>query len=323
MPTSPKILIIRFSSIGDIILTTPVIRCVHQQLNAEIHVLTKNAFKGLFEYNPHVAKIHVLESMDRRVLKRMDFDHIIDLQKNWISRWLCFILGRPYTSFNKLNIKKWLLVHFKINLLPKKHLVGRYFEALKPLGINNDDLGCDYYIKEVNISENIQEMAKTEYDIIVLGAAHATKRISLQKCREIIGLQHRNIILLGGKDVTDMAALLKKECPMVINRVGKDNLDESAHLIRNARLIYTGDTGMMHLAVALQKRVVVLWGNTVPAFGMYPYYGNKQKNLSHSIEHKNLKCRPCSKLGYPSCPKGHFKCMEELEIKEILDYEQL
>jgi ADP-heptose:LPS heptosyltransferase len=199
------------------------------------------------------------------------------------------------------------LVNAKVNFLPSKHLVDRYFDALSPLAIQNDGWGCEFYLDKEKINAEIAGLHETTYDVIVLGAAHATKRISLEKARDILRLHRRTTLLIGGKDVVVMAALLKKEFP---------NMHESAFIIRHAKMVFTGDTGMMHLAAAFQKKMVVLWGNTVPSFGMYPYYGPNNKDQSLYFENKTVGCRPCSKLGFAKCPKGHFDCMEKLVIDE-------
>jgi len=296
-------------------LTTPVIRCIQQQWKAEIHFLTKSAFVPVIEKNPHIFRIHAFEKTNIANLREIGFDHVFDLQKNRKSGLLCAGLGVKRTTFDKLNIRKWILVNAKLNFLPEKHLVDRYFDALAPFGIQNDGWGCEFYIDQDKLNPEITGLHETPYDVIVLGAAHATKRISLQKAMEILLLQRRKTLLIGGNDVVDMAAILKKEFPDLINFTGRANLHESAFLLRHAKLVYTGDTGMMHVAAAFQKKIVVLWGSTVPDFGMYPYYGHNNKDQSLYIENSEVGCRPCSKLGYAACPKGHFDCME----KSVLD----
>jgi len=323
--TSRKALVIRFSSIGDIILTTPVIRCIRKQWNAEVHVLTKKAFSAILKPNPNVSEVHEYEQITTEELKALKFDHVFDLQKNHRSRRVVKSLGISSTSYDKLNIKKWLYVNTKFNILPHKHLVDRYFEAVKDIGIQNDGEGCDYFYEIDNVPESTMGLAKTQYNVLVLGAAHATKRISLSKAGEIVSQIDGKCIILGGKDVADMAALLKKEFPEIINLAGKTNLDESAHIIKHADLVFTGDTGLMHMAAALRKKIVVLWGNTTPAFGMYPYYGTTDQSRFVSFENKNAGCRPCSKLGFSKCPKGHFDCMEKLviDLDAIRDLENI
>ena len=143
--TAPKILLIRFSSIGDIVLTTPVIRALHTQLGAEVHLLTKQSFAGVLSANPYLRKIWSIEKQVREVsqaLKKEDFTAIVDLHRNLRSWQVRLALWRtPSYAFDKLNRQKWLLTRWKINHLPKIHIVDRYLAAAAPLGIKNDGQG--------------------------------------------------------------------------------------------------------------------------------------------------------------------------------------
>lgn len=314
-----KILIIRFSSIGDVVLTTPVVRCIKQQLNAEIHYLVKPSFAHVIHENPYIDRIHHLnENINESIvkLKEIGFDVIIDLQKNLKSLRISQALNVQTINFKKLNVSKWLAVNLKINRLPiDKHLVDRYFEALLPLGVNDDGQGLDYFIMPED-EYDAQELVKgVNYQILVLGATYFTKRIPKEKCVEIIAMCTNHTVLVGGKDVSDLAIELSKLFPeKVINFCGKIGLGVSAGLIKHAQKIVTGDTGLMHIAAALQKEIIVLWGNTIPEFGMYPYYGFKNSDKHTDLQVTSLSCRPCSKLGFDTCPKGHFRCMLDIVI---------
>jgi ADP-heptose:LPS heptosyltransferase len=127
--------------------------------------------------------------------------------------------------------------------------------------------------------------------------------------------------LLGGAQEAELGAYLEQHCnALPLNFCGKLNIHQSASLIQQAKAVLTHDTGLMHIAAALRKPIVSLWGSTVPAFGMYPFYPQGTDRGS-MIEVKNLSCRPCSKIGYQKCPKGHFRCMYEISVPEI--WEQL
>jgi heptosyltransferase-2 len=79
----------------------------------------------------------------------------------------------------------------------------------------------------------------------------------------------------------------------------------------------THDTGLMHIAAAFGRPIISLWGNTAPAFGMTPYYGDRPVPYG-IMETKGLWCRPCSKIGYEKCPMGHFRCMERIDPEQVL-----
>ncbi|MXV52532.1 glycosyl transferase [Pedobacter sp. HMF7647] len=315
-----KLLIIRFSSIGDIVLTTPVIRCIKEQRpEVEIHYLTKASFESVLTANPYIDRLHVLQPDLKetiRQLKLENFDYVIDLHNNLRTRLIKLQLKAKAYSFNKLNVQKWLYVKFKINLLPSVHIVDRYLETASFLGVKNDGKGLDYFLLKQYQLETLLPVTHQKYIGVVIGAQHATKRLPVHKLIELCNNISSPVILMGGKDDElrgqEIAAASGAH---VYNACGKFSLDESAFLVKMAGHIITHDTGLMHIAAAFDKPITSVWGNTVPEFGMYPY-----KVLSSKIlEVKGLSCRPCSKIGYKKCPLGHFKCMNEINMAQLAD----
>jgi len=309
-----KILIIRFSSIGDIVLTTPVIRCLKKQLNAEVHYLTKSSFKGILNNNPYVDKVHTIEkeisSELIAELKNENFDFIADLHHNLRTLRLKKALNISSKSFPKYNIQKWLLVNLKIDRMPKMHIVDRYMETVSSLGVVNDAKGLDYFIPEtskVDLSR-LPEIQSNGYVGIVIGGQHATKMMPILKLIELCDSLSEPIVLLGGpEDKLRGEEIVNAVGVKVFNGCGQFKLDESASLVQQANWVITHDTGLMHIAAAFKKRIVSVWGNTVPELGMYPYLPDPRSKI---VQIKGLSCRPCSKIGYSKCPKSHFKCME-------------
>jgi ADP-heptose:LPS heptosyltransferase len=320
-----KFLIIRFSSIGDIVLTTPVVRCLKKQvLTADVHYLTKPAFGAILASNPYVDKVHFLQDdFDAMIesLQQEDFDYVIDLHHNLRTLKVKKALGKKAFSFNKLNIQKWLLTNFKVNRMPDVHIVDRYLETLSSFGVKNDGAGLDYFIPEQDkVKESdIPTSHHAGYIGVVIGAALNTKKYPLQKLKAFCASIEHPIILLGGKeDMAQGEEIAAVDKGKIYNACGKFNLHESADLVRRAKMIVTNDTGLMHIASAFNKPIVSIWGNTVPAFGMYPYMPAGKK-LYDIMEINNLSCRPCSKIGYNKCPKGHFKCMELITPEMVLE----
>jgi ADP-heptose:LPS heptosyltransferase len=316
-----KILIIRFSSIGDIVLTTPVIRCLKKQLNAEVHYLTKSSFKGMLNNNPNVDKVHCIDKEISKELiaelKAENFDFVADLHHNLRTLRLKNALNIPSKSFPKYNIQKWLLVNLKIDRMPKTHIVDRYMETVSTLGVVNDNEGLDYFIPEnsrVNLSRLPNVQAKG-YVGLVIGGQHATKMMPTSKLIEVCEDLKEPVLLLGGPEDAERGdKIVQAVGANVFNACGKFRLDESASLVEQAKWIITHDTGLMHIAAAFKKQIVSVWGNTVPELGMYPYLADPESKI---VEIKGLSCRPCSKIGYSKCPKSHFKCMEH-EVGGIL-----
>ncbi len=331
-----KILIIRFSSIGDIILTTPVIRTAKKQLGAEVHFLTKARFRSVLEANPYIDQIHVIDKKVGEILpglKEEKFDLIVDLHKNLRSFQVKRALGVESVAFNKINLAKWLIVNFKINRLPDKHIVDRNLETLAHLGVQNDGKGLDYVIpsgSEVDIPTffsrfptikphlSVQEGKEIPYIAFVIGAAHATKRLPTEKIISICKEINKPVVLLGGPDEAEEGRrIVEGAGHHVVNACGVLKLNESASIVRQAEKVITHDTGLMHMAAAFEKEIISIWGNTIPEFGMYPYYP-EGIDKNHTVEVKGLSCRPCSKIGHQNCPKGHFKCMKDIDEQQIL-----
>lgn len=327
-----KVLVIRFSSIGDIVLTTPVVRNLKANLDdAEIHFCTKEKFAELINYNPYIdKKFFYKNDLSDLIsqLKAEKYNLIIDLHNNLRTALISFRLGVPTHRFNKLNTEKWLMVNLKINKLPNVHLVDRYLDTIKPLGINPDALGLDYFIPEKDeVDETwLPENFRKEYVVYAIGGQHNTKKLPFDRMVEICDRINKPIILVGGKEDVEMGDRLARffergsngeefeeglkelnKKSLIFNACGKFNINQSASIIRKAKYVFTHDTGMMHIAAAFKRNVFSIWGNTIPSFGMYPY-----KTKFTILETNNLNCRPCSKIGFQKCPKGHFKCMKDI-----------
>lgn len=319
-----KILLLRFSSIGDIVLTTPVIRCLKEQVpGCEIHFVTKESFRPVLANNPYIDRIHSFAddiSTLYATLREERYDRVIDLHNNSRSFLLKRALKIPAVSFRKLNIEKWLLVNLKIDRLPHMHIVDRYMETVAGLGVTNDGKGLDYFIRpeDESILDRIPPTHRSGYTVVVIGAKHPTKKLPAEKLAELCKGLAGPVVLLGGpEDKADGDLLAASSGGHVFNACGMGNINESAAIVKHARLVITHDTGLMHIAAAMKRPVISIWGNTVPAFGMTPYYGDS--NI-HSViaQVDGLSCRPCSKIGFTKCPKGHFSCMMNQDLPGII-----
>ncbi len=327
-----KVLVIRFSSIGDIVLTTPVVRGLKLQRGAEVHFITKKSFESILTANPHIDKVFTIQKKVTEVLPQLraeKYDYIIDLHRNLRSLQLKLLLSAKSYTFDKINWQKWLLVNWKINRLPDLHIVERYLQTVAPLGVKNDAAGLDYFIperQEVDIPSFFQQhnfatapTGTPPYIALVIGAAHATKQLPEAKLLELCQHLQLPTVLLGGPAEAEQGkhiALTAGE--HVLNTCGELSLHQSASIVRQAWKVITHDTGMMHIAAAFHKPILSIWGNTVPEFGMYPYYpAGMDRNTTFEI--KDLKCRPCSKIGFAKCPKKHFRCMQNIPTAAIAE----
>lgn len=327
-----KILIVRFSSIGDIVLTTPVIRALKEQIpDVELHYLTKASFLSLLENNPNIDRIHTInKSIDEVItdLKNEKFDQVIDLHHNLRTKALKVKIAVPMSSFPKLNFKKWLLVQLKYNSLPKIHVVDRYFVAVKKLGVQNKAYPIEFYISDQDRVDVLNEFGLTpgSFVTVAIGAQFATKRMPLELLRRILINVKKPVLLIGGKEDFETADQVIKLVEankdqinfQISNACGMYRIGQSADIVRQAERILTNDTGMMHIASAFDIPIHSVWGSTVPAFGMYPYrQAHKGKVSFHEVQ--GLGCRPCSKIGFNKCPKTHFRCMLDQDLEGILN----
>lgn len=320
-----KILVIRFSSIGDIVLTSPVVRCIKKQLpQAEVHFITKPQFKAVVEHNPYIDKTHYLaDSIAETIaeLKAEKFDYLIDLHNNLRSLRIKLALrGAKSFSFDKLNFKKWLLVNMHFNRMPEVHIVDRYLDTVQPLGVKNDKAGLDYFMPETVAQETQLLLPDMPFVAFVIGATHATKRLPKEKIASICKQISTQVVLLGGKtEQEDGVWIATQAGNHVVNMCGHLTLHQSAYAVKQSAWVITHDTGLMHIAAAFKKPIVSVWGNTVPELGMYPYFGDNKVNQLVA-EVKGLSCRPCSKIGYAQCPKGHFNCMNQQDEGKISSF---
>lgn len=322
MSSPRKILVIRFSSLGDVIYTTPVVRCLKQQLpGTEVHFITKPQFKYIYDGNPYLDKLLLLkEKLDDTIdeIKAEKYDCIIDLHSNLRTRIIKLRTGIKAYTYDKQTIRKWLSLKLRKQLVPPIHLVDRYLKAAAPLGIVNDNKPIDYFIRNhYDTAALLPATHQGGYIGFIIGAAHFTKRMPNEKIISVCKQLNRPVVLLGGADVKENGAIVTQAVgEKVYNACGATTLDESVFLVSKAESIIGFDTGLTHIAEAFNKPIASIWGSTVPELlGVQPYKIDKAL-----ISGVNISCRPCSKYGLAQCPLKHFKCMNDIDEKEITDF---
>jgi len=318
-----NILILRYSSMGDIVLTSPVIRCLRARFpDADIAFATKASFKSLVAFNPYLNRYFLLEhdfQQHLSELKKFRPDFIVDLHHNLRTARIKAALRCKSYSFDKLNLEKWLLVNFKWNLMPYKHIVNRYMETVSEQGVHYDGKGLDFFFPKDYDDTAVRALIPEQntFTAYAVGGQHGTKKLPAEQMRELLQQVQEPVVLLGDKKDAAEVQEAVEGLPNVINLCGKLDLFGSAAVLRSARRVISHDTGLMHISAALRKPIVSLWGNTVPEFGMTPFYPD-DATVSHTIlEVVDLLCRPCSKIGFETCPKGHFACMRNLDFSNL------
>ncbi len=326
-----RLLFIRFSSIGDIVFTTPAIRCAKQQIpGVELHFLTKASMKAVTEANPYIDHFHYFDkdlNATIKGLKAFQFDYIIDLHRNLRTFQIQKALGVPSLSYHKLSLQKLLLTKLHLNYMPARHIVDRSLDTLSALGVVNDGKGLDYFIpKEATLPSNALPAAfQSGYIALVIGASYATKKLPVASLQALCHKIPYPIVLIGGKEDQAEGAAIEAINPIKIwNACGKFNLHESALLVKQSKTVISHDTGFLYIACAFHKKTVAIWGATAPALQVEPYYPTKMDSSKQNVWYynaivPNLPCQPCSNYGTKQCPQGHFACMKKQDLQSIAD----
>jgi len=325
-----KFLVIRFSSIGDIVLTTLAIRCLKQQVaGAEVHFLTKLSFKAVTAHNPYIDKFYYYDDNLVALIKQLkteQYDYIIDLHKNLRTLRIRFALNVETYAYKKESLQKFLLTKLRINVMSGRHISLRCLDALARFNVQDDGRGLDYFIppaEKVAVGD-LPLSHSMGYVAIVIGASFYTKKLPVHKLKQLCQAIELPIVLVGGKDdVQEGEEIAGADTGKTYNACGKFTLNESADIVRNAKMVISHDTGLQYIACAFNKPVVAIWGGTSPRLDVEPFYGYRYLNgLQNQPMHKNmlvpaLKCQPCSNYGTTTCPLGHFKCMEQQDLAKI------
>ncbi|MBM3163267.1 MAG: glycosyltransferase family 9 protein [Chlorobi bacterium] len=316
MSTVKTILVIRLSSIGDIILSTPLLRELAVAFpDARIDYCTKALFAGLLAGNPRVHVLHTPVNPPSG-----SYDLVVDLQNNRRSRRIVRkIRAGKVVRYRKENWKKWLLVRFRMDFTgPYRSVPDRYRDALADFRVPGDTGGCELYPspEERNYAASLSDSRNLRL-AVCFGAMHASKRYPGQKFAGVLSLLFEALplqaVLLGGPSDAPFAADILQALPepfrgRVVDLSGRCTLMQTAAVLERCDGVLCNDTGLMHMASAFDKKLFVLFGSSVPAFGFLPYHAPYEL-----FETAGLRCRPCSHIGRDVCPEGHFRCMHDLQ----------
>lgn len=329
-----KFLIIRLGSIGDIILTSAVIRCLRNKYpEATIDFVVKKAFVETVNSNPNIDNIIVFDtktnekqeiSRIRKIIREKKYTQIIDLHNNIRSKRISLFNKTKVTTYSKQWFKRWLLINFKINRYNKITPVFlRYFEAVRNLNLSYDNQYTDFFVSKTseNFVRNWLDENKIDIENFVAvapGAAWKNKQWRKEGYVEVINklLENntKNVVLVGGnadKDVCNY--ILKHTDSRVMSSAGVFSISETSALLSLCKLLICNDTGVMHIAQALKKPILATFGATTKELGFFPI-----ENCSKVAE-VDIKCRPCTQKGRNYCPKKHFKCMNEISAEMVID----
>lgn len=326
---APRILLVRFSSIGDILLTTPLIRALRaRHPAARIDALTKGAFVPLLADNPHLdAVLSPREGESLRALaarlRPADYTHRLDLHGSLRSSLLRVLLPGRWSGYSKRKLARALLVRTKRDRYPPgtPPVPERYFEAAAGLDVRPDGLPPEFALSARAVEEAGAFLAEAGVPagraVIALapGAAHATKRWPLEYWMTVartLGADGNRVVVVGGPEDAAAAAAVARVSPAVMLAAGKFGLQGTGALLKRSKVLVSGDTGVMHMATGVGTPVVALFGPTVEAFGFFPYRARAE------VLQRDLPCRPCSRMGGPACPLGHHDCLRGIAPERTL-----
>ncbi|MBS1518486.1 MAG: glycosyltransferase family 9 protein [Bacteroidetes bacterium] len=310
-----KILVVRLSSLGDIILSFPLLNILKKKFpKSEIHFLTGKKFHEIVRLNKNADKVIELNDeirITRNEIGKNNYDLILDIHKNFRSIYLTAFNGREVRRYQKGNLKKFLLVKFRISLFDEIIPVyKKYLLTLKDI-LNEEETE----FTAGGLQPDGNDKFNFKYTVIAPSSRHFTKTYPAEKFTEfILSRPDEVFILTGSSEETDMkiCGSIAVKCKNTFNLCGKLSLKELAEVVNGSEYVISNDSAVLHLSEALKKKTIGIFGSTVREFGFFP-----QLSSSEVLEVKGLKCRPCSHIGRPECPEGHFRCMMETDLKEL------
>lgn len=336
---SPDILVVRFSAIGDILLTTPLLRAIRtRHPGARLAYLTKEQYVPLVSENPNVNEVFGIREEDglraiAATIRTVRYSHLLDLHGNLRTLGLRAIARGPWRSYGKRRLERQVLITTKRDLYPAATPVAeRYFEAAAELDLAVDGRPPDFFLApeaEARAEERLAALglgAGRALVAIAPGAAHATKRWPadgwIRLARRLVGTG-ADVVVLGGPDDAELAKhivsgvrarLASGEERRVAGTAGLLGLQETGAVIKRAAALVSGDTGVMHMATGVGTPVVALFGPTVRQFGFFPYRADRSAVIELPLE-----CRPCSAHGGPACPLKHHRCLRTIAPETVYE----
>jgi len=339
MSPPSKTLVVRFSSIGDIVLSSPMLRALRAKfVDGQIDYVTRREYAELVKFNHHLNHTYEFDTATgfeglrklKRTIKSEGYDLIVDIHDSLRSKYLRGLRGtKQIAVVKKRVIERSLLVQAKKNIYREAvSVVDRYVEPLKRFGIENDGKGLELHIPDevlFRISGKIATLRLERFERIIgicPGARHFTKRWPPQRFAELAARlaneMKAKVLVFGGEGdsgicssiaarITELAGIER-----ATDYCGRLGLLETAAAMEYCDAILTNDTGLMHMATAMRRKIVAIFGSTVKEFGFFPYQAE-----GFVLERDGLYCRPCSHIGRSACPEGHFRCMEEISVDEV------
>lgn len=338
MAPSFKTLVIRFSSIGDIVLSSPLLRVLRAKFpKGQIDYVARKEYAELVKYNHNLNYTYEFDAQSgfealralKKKVKAEQYDLIIDIHDSLRSKYLRGNRSVPSVIVNKRIIERTMLVKFKKNLYSSiVPVADRYVETVKSLGIENDGKGLELHIPDeilFGVSGKIARLQLNKFETSIAlcpGSKHFTKQWPAERYAELgARIAQKNdaqVLVFGGKEDAAVCARVAGHINQTVGAeratdfCGQFSLLETAAAMEYCDVVVTNDSGLMHIAIAMKKKLIAIAGSTVREFGFFPTI--KEGVM---LERHGLYCRPCSHIGRKQCPEGHFRCMNEIGVDEV------
>ncbi len=335
-----KTLVIRLSSIGDIVLSSLLVRVLRSRFPAcRLDYCVKEEFADLVRLNPNISNVITFPKHGgfgdvrklMRTIRENDYDLIIDIHDSLRSRFLHLGAARV-VRINKRKLARFLLVKFKWNVYGRfggsPGVALRYLEPLRPFGIEDDGKGLELFIAE-NDRQRTEQLIREagfgqeQFIGVCPSAKHHNKMWLKERFAETASVlsigRQSPVVLFGSGDEAErcnaIANLIREQNPQagILNLAGRISLNETAAMMDRCSIVITNDSGLMHIAAARKRKVVAIFGPTVKELGFFPF-----GTQNEVIENTELECRPCTHIGLADCPKGHFKCMNDISAAQVI-----
>ncbi len=331
-----KILVFRLSSIGDIILTTPLVRALRKRFpSAHITFAVKREFADLVRHNPHINELLIFDKRTgisglrnlKQNIQAQNFDMFLDIHRNMRSRFIRSGTNAKFVGlYSKQLFPRNLLVHFHINIYKEyKPVYLRYFESVERFHITYDGLGSELFFTEGDANYIGTRFKKEKIGLrdrilaIAPSASFLNKQWLPERFAEVAAHMHQKhnlkICLIGGPGDRLLCEKIRNMVPdagFIVNFAGECTLLQSAALLQRSHIVLTNDSGMMHLAQSQKKPVVAIFGPTTKELGYFPI-----EEHSRVVE-VPLPCRPCTHNGLNYCPRKHFRCMRNITTRMVV-----
>jgi len=329
---SSKILVIRLSSLGDLVLMVPMLRALRAGFPAaEIHLLCKEKYTGLFEGSDCVDRIIVMKTGGLGELMRIRswlslerYDVIIDAHNVIRSNLLFHTLSAPKKfQLRKSDLKKLLLIRGKTNFYGTAvSQSGRYRELARRLGVDLRETFEELVVPETAVRGAERALASSHVSsgrliAFAPGARWGTKRWPEECYAELISevsrLGYHAVIIGGLDDAAANARVARMSNRAPLDLTGRLSILESAAVLKRSGALVTNDSAPLHLAEAVGTPVVAFFGPTVREFGYYP------RLVRSKVLEVSLPCRPCSRNGARQCPYGTVECLTAIGPSAALE----